>query len=105
MPSHPRNSAEFRKAEALFEARIFLAQEAVVKIDVMRDENTLAHKFKEVSCNFSEDWSTAHHVIGNSRQLRDPERNRPLRIQKGMPFAYNFMIPDLDRTYLSDPVG
>ena|SRR5215213_632367 len=105
MPSHSRNSAEFRKTEAPFEAGIFLAQEAIVKIDIMRDENTLAHKFKEVPCNFSEDWSTAHHVVSNSRQLRDPERNRTLRIQKGMPFAYNLMISDLDRTYLSDPVG
>src|SRR5215218_8899969 len=68
MLSHPRNSAEFRKAEAPFEAGIFLAQEVVVKIDVMRHEDAVPHEFTKFSCNLSEDRSAAYHVIGNSRQ-------------------------------------
>ena len=72
VPSHSRARTEFWEVEAPFEPGIFLRQEAVVEVDVMREEDAVAHEVQEAARHLGEERSIPHHVIRDARQLHDP---------------------------------
>ena len=61
--SHARAGAELRKPEATLKPRVLLRDEAVVEIDVMRDEDAVAHKANEAIRHFRKDWRVMHRFV------------------------------------------
>src|SRR4051812_39456347 len=105
MPAHPRAGAEFGETETALKALIFLRDEAVVEIDVMGDEDAVAHELQEAFCDLGEGRRTAYHGIRNARQPHDLCGNGTHGIYKGVPFADDFMATHFDRADFGDAIG
>jgi hypothetical protein len=53
-PTHSCNGAQLRKTKAALEPFIFVADEAVVEIDVVGDEDPVGHELHKTVGNFRE---------------------------------------------------
>lgn len=63
-PAHSCNGAQFREFEAPLQPFIFVADETIVEIDVVSDEDTIAHE--------------PHEAVGDLREQR--VRHGPFRL-------------------------
>src|ERR1700712_676962 len=104
-PTHSCDGAQLRKTKAALKPFIFVADETVVEIDVVGDEDPVGHEVHEAICDFGEYRRIADHLIRDVRDLRYSCRNGPLRIQQGMPLIDDLMIADLHRADFSYPTA
>src|SRR5882757_9172696 len=82
-----------------------MAHEAVIEIDVVSDEDPVAHEPHKTVRDFGEYWRIADHLVRDARNLGYLGRDRALRIHQGMPFFDNFVVADLDRADFGYPVA
>ena len=104
-PTHSCDGAQLRKTKAALEPFIFVADETVVEIDVVGDEDTVAHEPHEAVRDFREYRRIANHLVRDVRDLRYSCRNGPLRIQQGMPFVDDLMVANLYRADFRYPIA
>lgn len=104
-PAHPGHGAKLRKSEASFEPFVLVADEAVIKIDIMSDEYSVVHEPVEAVGDFGEDRRVAHHRVRDAGDLGYLRGNRPLRVDEGMPLANYLMVADLHRADFGDAIA
>jgi hypothetical protein len=104
-PTHSCDGAQLRKPEAALEPLIFVADKSVVEIDVVSDENSVAHEPHEAVGDFGKYRRTTHHLVRDARDLRYLRRNGPLWIQQGMPLVDDLVVANLHGTDFRYPIA
>ena len=91
-PTHSCAGAKLRKTEPALKPFVFMADEAVVEIDVVGDEDAVAHESHESVRDLGEHRRIADHLIRDAGEPRYSCRNGPLRIYQRMPFVDDLMV-------------
>src|SRR5437667_3014367 len=104
MAAHACTCAEFGETEAPLEPLIFLRDETVIEVHVVRDKDAVSHELHEAVRYFRKHRRIAHHRIGDTGQLRDSRRDGTLRVDQGMPLIDYLVVADLDRANLGNAV-
>src|SRR5436190_9538152 len=104
MAAHACTCAELGETEAPLEPPIFLRDEAVIEVHVVRDKDAVPYELHEAVGYFGKHRRIAHHRVGDAGQLRDPCGDGTLRVYQGMPLINYLVIADLDRTNLGNAV-
>src|SRR6266700_4729219 len=104
-PAHSGDGAQFRKPEATIESFVLMAHEAVIEIDVVSDEDSVAHEPHEAVRDLGEYRRTADHLVRDAGDLRYFGRDGALRIYQGMPLVDDLVVADLDRADFGYPIA
>jgi hypothetical protein len=75
--THSGDGAQLRKPEAALEPFVLITDEAKVEIDVVGDEDPVAHEPHEAVRDFGEYRRIANHLVRDARDLRYLCRNGP----------------------------
>src|SRR3954468_10022385 len=103
--SHSGAGAKLRVAKRSVETTELVSDKAIVKVDVVGDENTVTHELKKAVSHRRENRGVANHLVRDAREPHDICRNGTLGIEQGVPLVDDLMIADLDRANLCNAVA
>ena len=92
----------FKREITVFRRR---TDKADIKIGIVCDQKTLAHKLEEFGQHFPNDTRILYHIIGDARERNDLLGDRHFGVDKGIISRQNLAVFHLYRADLGDAAG